>query len=152
MPLELQVPVVPTLDESRQAKEAVCRLLPYLRARRGIRMQIVEEDAPKDAIAVPANALRLLAHILTHIAQGRAVTLVPIHAELTTQQAADFLNVSRPFLVGLLERGEIQHRKVGRHRRVLFHDLFEYKRRTDAARAAALYELTPEVQEMALGS
>src|SRR5216683_4368410 len=141
MPLEVLEPVTPTEDESRQALESVRRLAPHLRARRGLRLQIVEDDGPEETLAIPASALRLLADMLTEMAQGNAVTLIPIHAEMTTQQAADFLNVSRPFLVGLLEKGEIPFRRVGTHRRVLFRDLRDYKRRIDAARHATLDEL-----------
>jgi len=151
MPLELLEPVAPTEDESRQAQESVRRLAPHLGARRGLQMQIVEDGQPSETVAIPAAALRLLANILTEMAQGNAVTLIPIHAELTTQQAAHLLNVSRPCLVGLLERGEIPYRKVGTHRRVLFQDLLNYKHRIDAAREAMLEELAAQAQELGMG-
>lgn len=151
MALELLEPVAPTEDESRQARESVRRLAPHLTTQRGLNIQIVEDDHPGEMLAIPATALRLLAGILTEMAQGNAVTLVPIHAELTTQQAADFLNVSRPFLIGLLEKDEIPYRKVGTHRRVQLRDLLEYKRQSDALREAALAELAAQAQELNMG-
>ena len=151
MPLDLLEPMTPTEDESLQAQESVRRLAPHLGATRGLRVRILEEGYPEETLAIPAAALRLLANILTEMGQGNAVTLIPVHAEMTTQQAADFLNVSRPFLVGMLEKGEIPYRKVGTHRRVLFRDLLDYKHRIDAARRATLDELAAQAQELEMG-
>lgn len=146
--------VTPTEADSRLARESSRRLAAYLSAkrRRDIRVQVIPEGGqPEEALAIPASALRLLTDILTEMAQGNAVTLIPVHAELTTQQAADLLNVSRPFLVDLLEKGEIPHRKVGTHRRILFSDLMAYKQRFDERRQKALGELAAEAQGLDMG-
>jgi excisionase family DNA binding protein len=101
-------------------------------------------------IRLPYSILKVLMEVVHEMARGNAVRVMPIHAELTTQQAAELLNVSRPFLVSLLEQGEIKYRKVGTHRRILLEDLLVYKDRRDRERLSALDELAKEDQRLGL--
>ena len=144
-------PVTPTEPEALLARETSRLLASHVRTRQNLRVRIMEDDKAGDILSLPASAVRLLLDILTEMAQGNAITLLPVQAELTTQQAADILNVSRPYLVSLLDDGKIPHRKVGTHRRVLFKDLMAYKKRIDKAREKVLDQLAEEAQELDMG-
>jgi excisionase family DNA binding protein len=111
---------------------------------------MVEDDHRRDVLVVPRSVVELLASVLAHMAAGRCVSIVPAEAELTTQQAADLLNVSRPFLIGLLDAGEIDYRKVGKHRRVKAASLLDYMRMDDQMRRGAADELAALNQEIGL--
>jgi excisionase family DNA binding protein len=99
-------------------------------------------------IPFPRKVLFLLVRILEQMAAGNAITLIPIHAELTTQEAADLLNVSRPFMVKLLEEKKIRHHKVGTHRRIKFEDLMKYRAQIQVESEQAMDELTRLGQEL----
>ena len=102
-------------------------------------------------LILPRQALILLRDLLADMAQGNAVTVVPMHTEMTTQQAADILNVSRPYLVKLLERGELGFTRVGTHRRIRFEDLMAYKKNCREQSDRAMDELVRQAQEDNLG-
>lgn len=145
-------PVAPTERESQLAEESSRALSSYVRDAEEQTIRVIPEGGGRgQSVTIPGVAFRLLVNILTQMGQGNAVTLVPVHAELTTQEAADILNVSRPFLVKLLEEGEIPYRKVGTRRRVLYRDVAEYKRRIDERRRATLDELAAQAQELGMG-
>lgn len=105
----------------------------------------------KETISLPISVLPQLAEILNHIAQGNEVKIIPIKQELTTSEAAEILNVSRPYLIDLLESGQIPFRKVGVRRRILSIDIMAYKKKIDAKRKAALTELAAQAQELNMG-
>lgn len=107
-------------------------------------------NASGETVDVPETLQRLLLQAVQHLAQDEAVSVVPVERELTTQRAADLLNVSRPFLIQLLQRGEIPHTRVGTHRRIRFVDLIEYKRQRDEDRRAGLRRITRLSQKMGL--
>ncbi|MDH4120541.1 MAG: helix-turn-helix domain-containing protein [Deltaproteobacteria bacterium] len=113
-------------------------------------IQILPQGPQKETITLPAPVFRMLMDILTQMSMGNAVAIIPHHAELTTQQAADFLQVSRPYLVGVLDKKEIPFRKVGTHRRVLFQDLVEYQTKKSDSRKKALDELTQMSQQLGM--
>ena len=144
--LIMNEPVSPSVEDVRLAKASSRRLAPFLDGNLNVRIAETEE-----CIELPAVAVRLLVDLLSAMAEGHAVTLIPIHAELTTQQAADLLNVSRPFLIQQLEEGVIPFRRVGTHRRVMFSDLMKYKHEIDGKRHEALDELAAQAQELGMG-
>jgi excisionase family DNA binding protein len=103
-----------------------------------------------ELLELPEPIHAALRQIIPYLLRGDAVSLVPVHRQLTTQQAADFMNISRPYLVKLLREGTIPHTLVGTHRRVYFRDLLEYKRQRDAERRKALDEMTALADELGL--
>jgi excisionase family DNA binding protein len=130
--------------DTQVAKRAARRIRDYLQSNPdeetisvGAELGDVEE-----ALVLPRAAVAMFAQVLGMLADGLGVQLTPDRAMLTTQQAADSMNVSRPYLIGLLERNEIPYTMVGTHRRIAFADLLEYKRRDDQKRHQAAADLT----------
>lgn len=128
---------LPSPDEQILARQAFRRIQSAPDDRAPMRLMSPQGDP----LELPADAAQLILDILGHMARGDAVTLIPVHAELTTQQAADLLNVSRPTLVKLLEEGRLTFQKPGRHRRIKFEEVMRYKQESERARNDALDEL-----------
>lgn len=149
-------PRLPSDREIAQAREAsrqLARLLPAgddEGVANSPTLRLVTADNHHEMIALPPGALRLLVDMLTQLGQGRAVTVLPQNAELTTQEVADYLNVSRPYVVSLIEQNKLPARKVGTRRRVAFEDLLRFDEQQRARQRAALDELARIDAELGL--
>lgn len=131
---------LPSADEKAAANQL--RRILASHAAGDAKLRLLSKDASKPTeVTLTPGLSELLLDLLRHIGKGDAVTLVPVSQMLTTQQAADILNVSRPHLVSLLEKGSMKFELVGRHRRIAANDLFAFKHARDTERAAALSEL-----------
>ena len=140
----------PTAEDAFLARVSGQSLSRFARRQKPLSLRVAEAGQ-EQAIDLPAGAVALLADILEAMAAGRGVTIIPENAELTTVEAANILNVSRPYLIKLLEEKVIPHRLVGKHRRILIDDVMAYKERIDAAREDVLAQLTAEAQENGMG-
>lgn len=137
--------------DTEVAGRAARRISDYLSSHPGEDLiEALGEVGADDALVIPRPTVVMLAQVLSLLESGHGVQIIPKDAELTTQQAADVLNVSRPYIIGLLESGQIPFRKVGRHRRITFEALMEYKRQDDLKRRAAANELADLSQELGL--
>ncbi|MSP52817.1 MAG: DNA-binding protein [Gammaproteobacteria bacterium] len=143
--------IIPTEQDTALAESSSRVLAAYIQSTKNPVIQLVKNGKTLEKLTLPASALRLLVDMLTQMASGNAVTFIPIHAELTTQEAADLLNVSRPYLVSLLENKKLPCRKVGTRRRVLVKDLLQYKANIDQKRLHILDELAKQAQELDMG-
>ena len=126
------------------------RLSRYARRKKPLSLRVAEAGQ-EQPIELPAVAVALLKDVLEIWASGRGVTIIPQNGEMTTVEAASILNVSRPFLIKLLDDKVIPHRRVGKHRRILIDDVMAYKERIDAEREAVLAQLTAEAQGNEMG-
>jgi excisionase family DNA binding protein len=146
--LDQTEPFVADEAEAVIANEAVSRLRDVAAA--GQDVQLIVREQPNIVVPLPARAVQMILHVLKTMAERKPFSIIPHDAELTTQQAADFLNVSRPFLVNLVDQGKIQHRMVGRHRRIRFADLHEFERTSADERRTALASMAAEARTLDL--
>lgn len=148
----LHEPRLPSVADIEVARTAVAQLrdMQLGDGQTSVQLRAVE-DGTEAIVNLPKAALDLLVDMLSQLASGHAVTIVPVHAELTTQRAADMLNVSRPFLISLLESGKIGFHRVGNHRRIRFQDLMEYRRTQLQESKAAMADLAADAQRLRLG-
>lgn len=130
---------LPSSDEKKAANQLRRVLATQMEG--GATLKLSHDDSVTVEVVLTPALSGLLIDFLRHVGNGEAVALVPVNRMLTTQQAADILNVSRPFLVSLLEKGDIDHELVGRHRRVKAEDLFAYKHARNERRGKALGDL-----------
>lgn len=149
MPLS-SVVHLPTTEEAETAKVSSRALSKFVSTDR-LKLKITPNGGEPEDVILPGFAINMLLDILTEMSKGNAVTFIPIQAELSTQQTAELLNVSRPYLVNLLESGKIPFRKVGAHRRVMAKDVIAYKQFIDDERLKALDDLVSQSQELGMG-
>jgi len=142
--------LLPTVEDSAIARLSGEYLSRFVGRNRPLTVYVTDADKDRP-IELPAGAVTLLMDILEAMAAGRGLTLIPENAELTTVQAAQLLNVSRPFLIGLLEARAIPYRKVGKHRRIRMEDAMAYKERSDSECEAVLDELAADAQKHGMG-
>jgi excisionase family DNA binding protein len=142
--------VVPTESERKMAKESRDIVKECLSGGESCRLRIIVDGVERD-VDIPMTAMRALGEALRQIAMGKAPVVLPLDAEVSTQQAADILSVSRPYLIRLLDSNEIPFRRVGAHRRIRLLDVLTYKRRNDEERMKVLDELQAQAQELNMG-
>ena len=137
------------IKETTIAHESSIALARHIRKGEVLKIRVVG-DQEEEIILLPASVVTLLLGMLRMKANGLSMALTPLHSELTTSQAADIINVSRPYLIKLLDSGDIPYHKVGSHRRIRREDIMAYKQKLRRDRAAILDELTAEAQNLGL--
>ncbi len=139
----------PSESDVNLARTASSKIIPFVRAQKPQTVHLTFTDG-QESIVLPAGSLAMFNSILEAMAAGHGVMVFPQHAELTTMEAADMLNVSRPYLIKLLEAGDIPYHKVGRHRRVRIEDVVQYKEEIDRQRELILDQMVAEAEELGL--
>jgi excisionase family DNA binding protein len=147
--IELQNISKPSKEEQQVAMKSYSALAEALEQLH-IENPEIEIEETKERIKIPLKALKLLAEILRVTSEGKPISIIPIATEMTTQAAADLLGCSRPHLVKLLERGEIDYTKVGKHRRVKFEDIMNYKKQQKEKQRELLRQMMQADEETGL--
>jgi excisionase family DNA binding protein len=150
MPRAQTDPTVPTAQDAQLALAASRALAGHQADDKSLRLQVSEDGHELTTLELPAPAAALLMTILKEMGEGHAVALIPIDAEITTQQAADLLNVSRPYVVGLIDKGVLPARMVGNQRRLPLNEVLEHRKAVKAQAYAALKEMAAIDQELGL--
>lgn len=144
--------VLPSSEDVTVAKESSRKLAPLaVDAKETVQVHINAVGGHSETVDLPTSVFQMLVRILTEMGKGNAVTLMPIHAQLTTQQAAELLGVSRPFIIKELKDGRIPFHLVGTHRRIAYRDLMEYKAKCQSDHDKAMDELVAQAQDLKMG-
>ena len=133
---------------AEEERPALASIEEYLESKKGRVARLVGPN--KEGAPIPSSLKRVLVEAARQLAEGNGVSVMPVTAEITTQQAAELLNVSRPFVIGLLEKSQIPFHKVGTHRRIRLKDVLAYKRRRDASRRAVIERLAAQAQDLGI--
>ena len=132
---------------ARVAQRCIAEALDHSRA---AVITLTTDTGEHPSVALPPQALKFIGQLLGALSEGRPIVLMPANKEVTTVEAANFLNVSRPFVIKEIEEGRLPHRKVGTHRRVAFEDLVAYGRKMRENQAAALERMADNARELGL--
>ncbi len=135
------------LEMARVAQRCIMEALDRSKA---VSIMLTSDGEGQPSVAVPPAALKLIGQLLGAMSEGRPVLLVPEKQELTTVEAANFLNVSRPFVIKEIEAGRLPYRMVGRHRRIAFEDLVAYERKMREKQRTALERMAENERELGL--
>lgn len=143
---------LPSAEEAAIAKASSQELSGFIETKAQTQaLSITDAEGVAHSVDMPVAALRLLVNVLTELGDGNTVKLVPVHAELTTQEGADLLNISRPTFVKLLDDQQIPFRNAGNRRKVKYTDVRAYQDKLEASRLATLDKLSELDQELGLG-
>lgn len=148
--LEVFAATTPTAEDAQMADAARRLIMESIDRSNATQITVISDDESTPPISVPPHALKLFSRILDLMAKRQTIVLIHQQQEFSTVEAANFLNVSRPFVIKEIEAGRLKHRKVGTHRRVLYEDLIEYEKQLRAKQQDALERMAENAREMGL--